>query len=396
MVEAVRGGASSRSVARRFGTSLLTIQRWTARAGDADLGLVDWSDRSRAPHRTRHVGDDIEAEVVRLRSVLAGGVLGDSGPDAIHDALLGDRAMAGRVPSVRTIARILGRRGLLDGRRRIRRPPPPPGWYLPDVADGGRELDSFDVIDDHHLSGGVFQVLTGVSLHGGLPVAWVGPPFSGPVIVERLLEHWTEVGLPAYAQFDNDTRFHGSHGYPDVLGPVVRTCLALSVVPVFAPPGEHGFQNAVEGLNGRWQARVLQRRHHGTLDELAADSDAWVKALRARLARRIEAAPDRRPMPRPDRSPALAGLPPPDHRPGRGDGARTSLSGRPGLAAPARACRPRPRGRDAVVRPAPSPGAVRPADPGGPSLRTSPKPHPSTAATRTVKVTWMCWHPAIP
>lgn len=299
MVEAVRGGSSMRSVARRFGTSLLTVQRWVARAGDAEPDLVDWSDRSRAPHRTRHVGVGVEDEVVRLRLALTAGVLGESGPDAIHAALDADPAFAGRVPSVRTIARILGRQGLLADRRRVRRPPPPPGWYLPDVASRDQELDSFDVIDDHHLTGsGVFQVLTGVSLHGGLPVAWVGPPLTGRAIVGHLLEHWAEVGLPGYAQFDNDTRFHGSHGYPDVLGPVVRACLALAVVPVFAPPGEHGFQNAVEGLNGRWEARVFHRRHHDDLEDLAAHSDAWVHALRARLARRIEAAPERREPPR--------------------------------------------------------------------------------------------------
>lgn len=299
MVEAVRDGASMRSVARRFGTSLLTVQRWVARAGDVEADLVDWSDRSRAPHRTRHVADEVEEEVVRLRLTLAKGVLGETGPDAIRAALDADPAFAGRAPSVRTIARILGRRGLLDARRRMRRPPPPPGWYLPGVAARGGELDSFDIIDDHHLTGhGVFQVLTGVSLHGGLPVAWVDPPFTGTAIVARLLEHWAEFGLPDYAQFDNDTRFHGSHGYPDVLGPVVRACLALAVVPVFAPPGEHGFQNAVEGLNGRWEARVLHRRYHDTLEDLVAHSDAWVHALRARLARRIEAAPERRPLPR--------------------------------------------------------------------------------------------------
>ncbi len=38
------------------------------------------------------------------------------------------------IPSIRTIGRILERRGTLDGRKRVRRPPPPRGWYLPKVA----------------------------------------------------------------------------------------------------------------------------------------------------------------------------------------------------------------------------------------------------------------------
>lgn len=287
-----------RAVARRFEVGLLTVQRWVGRAGGGSLDEVDWSDRPRSPLRTRHTPGEVEDEVLRLRSALRDSVLGECGPAAIRDALLADPAFAGRAPSARTVARILGRRGALDGPRRVRRPAPPRGWYLPDVAARRAELDSFDVIDDHHLAGsGVFQVLTGVSLHGGLPVAWPGPPLRGGEIVARLLEHWADVGLPGYAQFDNDTRFHGSHAYPDLLGPVVRACLALSVVPVFAPPREHGFQNPVEHFNGVWQTRVLARRHHETLDELAASSQAYVRALRARLAVRIEAAPERRPLP---------------------------------------------------------------------------------------------------
>lgn len=299
-----------RSTARRFGTTLLTVQRWIERAGDADLGVVDWADRSRAPHRTRHTSGEIEDEVLRLRSALRDSILGECGPAAIRDALLTEPAFADRAPSVRTIARILERRGALDGRRRVRRPPPPPGWYLPDLAVRAVELDSFDVIDDHHLAGdGVFQVLTGISLHGGLPVAWPRPPLNSAAIVECLVEHWTAVGRPGYAQFDNDTRFHGSHAYPDILGPVVRACLALSVVPVFAPPREHGFQAAIEHFNGVWQVRVFGRRHYVRLEELTTSSDAYLGALRARRASRIDGAPARLPVPAalPDLGAAPAG-----------------------------------------------------------------------------------------
>lgn len=308
MVEAVRAGASMRAVARRWGTSLLTVQRWVARAADRPLDEVDWADRPRAPHRTRRVADDIEDEVLRLRVTLGEGVLGDIGPDAIHAALRTDGTFADRAPSVRTVARILGRRGATGPRHHHREPPPPRGWYLPGLTGRTLELDSFDTIEHHHLDRGVdVTVLTGVSLHGGLPAAWVGPPCTAQVILERILAHWAVFGRPAYAQFDNDSRFHGGHGYPDILGRVVRACLALSVVPVFAPPGEHGFQNAVEGFNALWKRRVLERRYHEDLGALVEASDAWVDALRASRAARIAAAPVRSPMPavlpRPDLPP---------------------------------------------------------------------------------------------
>ena len=86
------------------------------------------------------------------------------------------------------------------------------------------------------------EVLNAVSLHGGLPASW---PFESPVTSERtvaaLVAHWREVGLPDYAQFDNDMIFHGTHRYPDALGRVLRLCLSLGVVPVLVPPRETGF-----------------------------------------------------------------------------------------------------------------------------------------------------------
>lgn len=287
-----------RAAARRFRTSLLTVQRWVERAEGYELDEVDWTDRSSAPRRTRHTPVVLEDEVLRLRTMLHESVLGEYGAAAIRRSLLADPAQAARVPSLRTIGRILERRGVLDGQRRVRRPAPPRGWYLPDLAAHETELDSYDVVEGLHLRGGIdIEVLTGVSLHGGLVVAWPGPPVNSRTTVDRLLEHWRSVGRPGYAQFDNDTRFHGSHAYPDILGPVVRLCLALSVVPVFAPPREHGFQAAVEQFNGRWQAKVWDRTWTDTIDDLVAVSDRYVAAHRARYAVRIERAPERRPLP---------------------------------------------------------------------------------------------------
>src|SRR5262249_9497762 len=105
------------------------------------------------------------------------------------------------------------------------------------------------------------------------------------------------VGLPAYAQFDNDTIFQGPHQHEDVVGRVMRLCLGLGVVPVFAPPRETGFQAAIENLNGRWQAKVWARFTHESLEGLRACSDRYVAAARARAAVRIESAPARRPFP---------------------------------------------------------------------------------------------------
>ena len=224
--------------------------------------------------------------------------LGFHGAEAIHEALQARKVEP--LPSVRTIHRILERRGALDGQRRLRRPAPPPGWHLPEVASKRRELDSFDVVEGLVIKGGPHvEVLNGVSLHGGLAASWpVEASVTAKLGVESLIEHWRAFGLPGYAQFDNDTIFQGTHAHPDVIGRVSRLCLGLGVVPVFVVPRALGFQPMVESYNGMWQAKVRARFQHGSLLDLQGHSQRYVIALRRHRADRIESAPRRRAFPR--------------------------------------------------------------------------------------------------
>ena len=291
----MRKGLPLREVARRCNTSLATVQYWVRRAGSNDLNSVDWSDRSSRPHLQPHrTPDFLEDHVVRTRSELAAGELGFIGAAAIHDHLLHLEGL----PSIRTIHRILRRRGLLDRPRRMRHLAPPPGWYLPDAAAGRAEIDHFDVIEDLRIEGGpLVEVLTGCPLWGSHVMVRPAESMGARQIVETLLQHWRSVGLPRYAQFDNDTRFQGGHNHPDVIGRVIRCCLALGITPVFAPPAEHGFQNIAEAFNGLWQRKVWQRFHHQSLLALTDRSDRFiVQYARHRLGRQ-EQVPPRRPFP---------------------------------------------------------------------------------------------------
>lgn len=287
-----------RAVARRFHVSLLTVQRWVARAEGKRLDRVDWSDRSSAPVRqARRVSEEMELLVVSLRQQLKReSDLGEFGAVAIRQEL--DRLGHVPLPSVRTIHRILERTGALDGVRRARRKAPPAGWYLPDVAAGRAELDAWDVVEGLVIRGGTpVEVLNVVSLHGGMVQSWPCPSVLSTVVCRALLEHWQEVGRPDYAQFDNDALFAGTHKHPDSIGSVVRLCLKLGVVPVFAPPRETGFQAAIESYNGRWQAKVWARYEHASMQALQAQSARYVAASRQRSSARIDGAPPRRLFP---------------------------------------------------------------------------------------------------
>lgn len=300
MVTLVRSGVSQRAVARRYGVSLCMVQRWVARAQGKRLDRVVWTDQlqGRRPGANR-TSAAMEALVLQRRQELRQeSALGEFGAVAVHRSL--HQQGIGRLPSIRTIGRIFARRGQVDGRERIRRPAPPVGWYLPALAAGQVELDQVDLVEGLKIKDGpLVEVLNLVSLHGGLVASW--PPaaaLTARAVQRALIAHWRYWGLPGYVQFDNDTLFQGPHHLPDVIGRVVRLCLSLGVVPVFAPPRETGFQASIENYNGLWQAKVWSRFEHASLDALQQRSTQYVTAHRRRTATRREVAPTRQPFPK--------------------------------------------------------------------------------------------------
>src|SRR5215831_9874442 len=119
MVAALRRGESQRGVARRFHVSLCQVQYWSRRAGGRRLDRVDWEDRSRRPRQTRRTAGAVEDHVLAVRRWLQReSALGEHGAAAIARELATARDLRARALSVRTIGRILERRGALD--RRVR------------------------------------------------------------------------------------------------------------------------------------------------------------------------------------------------------------------------------------------------------------------------------------
>ena len=303
MVAAVRAGISLHQVAKTFRVDASTVAYWVERARGERIDRVRFANRKpgRAWNRTPV---RVEQRILRTRRQLrVHSVLGEYGADAIGMALqqratLQSPAAVPQVPARATIYRVLERHGALDAAHRQRRPAPPKGWYLSDLAAAQTDLDSFDFVEDLKIAGGpLVSVLTGISLHGALSAAWIMPRPSAKDTVDALLGHWREHGLPGYAQFDNDTIFQGAHQFVDTVGRVSRLCLALGVIPVFAPPREPGLQNAIEGFNALWQSKVWQRHHCRTVAALESVSARYVAAHRTKTAVRREAAPKRRRFP---------------------------------------------------------------------------------------------------
>ena len=297
MISEIRHGASQRQVAKRYGYSLSTIQYWIKRTKDQRLDRINWNDRPPIAKKVNRTPKAIEDKILELRKELREkSDLGEYGAEAVYRELISQGIKD--APSPRTIGRIARRRGALEGKERIRRPVPPQGWYLPDVMNGLSELDSFDVVEDLIIKGGTHvDVLNGISLHGKLPGSWPMERVSAKATIVSLTEHWQEVGLPQYAQFDNDTRFQGAHQHKDSIGRVIRFCLGLGVIPVFALPREKGFQACIENYNGRWESKVWARFRHKDIPDLTIRSDRYIAAYRSRMAQYIKDAPPRRPFP---------------------------------------------------------------------------------------------------
>lgn len=158
---------------------------------------------------------------------------------------------------------------------------------------------SISIVQGLVIEGGIHvEVLNAISLHGGLPGSWPCREITAKIVVPALIERWRQVGLPGFAQFDNDTRFQGPHSHPDAFGRVIRSCLGLGVIPVFTPPRETGFQASIESFNGRWQEKVWHRFHHASLPGLQGRSLRYIRAAQRNVAARVETAPKRRPFPK--------------------------------------------------------------------------------------------------
>ena len=243
MVAMVRQGHSVREVARKFGVSPPTVQRWVDRADGTRLDRAGFQDLSSAPKKVANrVAPEVESKVLILRAHLRDhSALGEFGAAAIRRQMqaLGEAD----IPSLRTISYILERGGALDYRRRVRRPPPPKGWYLPDVAGRLHEMDQFDFVEGLVIESGInVEVLNAISLHGGLCHNVAGQRIHHRTGSGSHPSTLAQVGMPDYAQFDNDRRFHGSHRHANIIGRVIKMCLGLGVIPVFAPIRSMGYR----------------------------------------------------------------------------------------------------------------------------------------------------------
>ena len=258
-----RRGARFAAVARAVGRSQAWLAKWWARYRRE--GRAGLRDRSRIPHRVRRqTPPRLVARVLRVRAELVAhrtrrSAFAGRGADAIRWVLEQQRVR--RLPSRRTIERILARHGCTrrapTRRRRPRHPYPAP----PARAVGA--VHQTDLIGPRHVRGprGVtrffaFHTLDRVSRAAA---ASYRAAKDTEAFCAHFLHAWAVLGVPAVSQMDNELGVVGGNPHGFTFSQVLRLGLLLGVHWWFIPVGEPGRNADIESFNGLWQARVLDR-----------------------------------------------------------------------------------------------------------------------------------------
>jgi len=91
-------------------------------------------------------------------------------------------------------------------------------------------------------------------------------------VASSLLRCWKAMGIPDFAQFDNELSFRGSNRYPRSFGIVIRLCLYYGVTPVFIPVSEPWRNGDVERFNDTYDKMFFRRQWFPSYEALKRQS----------------------------------------------------------------------------------------------------------------------------
>lgn len=230
------------------------LYKWVRRYS---TGERNWfRDHSRRPHTILgRTEDRVERLVIAVRLELeARGVF--SGAQNIAWEL----QERGRedIPSVRTINRILQRRGLI--RQQVERYQSKGKSYPELLAQSPNAVHQTDFLGPCYLHGPIrFYSLNAVDLATGRCGAEPVLGRDAQQTIDALWQMWRRLGLPRYQQLDNEMVFYGSPAHPRGMGSILRLCLLNKVEPLFIPFDEPWRNGVVEKFNHHYRQKFLGR-----------------------------------------------------------------------------------------------------------------------------------------
>ena len=278
--EAVRrrvGGESPAEIAKALGRTTRWVRKWVARHRDEGHTESWVESRSRAPrHSPTQTSVELRSQILAARERLVANPRAQYGALAIQWDLR--RIGVVDIPPARTIERILARAEVVQPRR------PKAGYVSKDVpypAPGGVDpgmVHQIDMVGPRHLHGAAkFHALNvidvGSHLVGNAILTELGPPS----LVRSLTRIWTQVGMPAVAQFDNHANFRGGiQPAWQHFSPIVAACLDLGITPRFIPLREPWRNGIVEHFNDVWNKSFFRTEIFTGIEHLTVENDAFI------------------------------------------------------------------------------------------------------------------------
>jgi putative transposase len=268
--EAIRryvDGESPKSVYTSLKRSERWFFKWLARYRTAEQ---DWfCDRSRIPQKVPGRIDVVTEDLVcHIRRELE-----ESHEFCGAQAIRWELEDLGwpRLPSLRTINRILKRRDLIQPRQKRYQPK---GKAYPKIsAQAPNLLHQLDLMGPRYLSGSIrFYLANVMDIYSHRVAINPLPGRRHDVILAALVATWQRLGIPKYLQMDNQLPLRGSNRYPRSFGKLLRLCLKLGIQPVFIPLREPWRNGQVEKFQDTCQLRFLRRVHMTSFSELLTES----------------------------------------------------------------------------------------------------------------------------
>ena len=272
-IELYQRGKGFETVIRQVGRCRSWLAKWLRRFRKE--GKAGLKDQSRVPHGIwRKTPAALVEKVLLLRDALEAHrtrrtAFSGISAEAIQWEL--GRQRIRKIPSLRTIERILARHGRTQRGPHHRSHgggPPYPGPVAKQIGD----LHQTDLVGPRRLRGphGVtrFYSFHTVDVAGHTAATSQAPDKQAITLCRHLVQAWRSLGVPVISQMDNEMAATGGGRYPHSLSQVIRLHLLLGVHLLFIPPGEPGRNGPVESFNGLWQERVLHRHSCPTLAHL--------------------------------------------------------------------------------------------------------------------------------
>lgn len=263
-------GEKSQTICATLGKTTPWLYKWIKRY---DPDNPSWCEsQPRQPHNNpRRTPEEIEEiiEMVRLSLYNKGAFCGDQ---AIRWEM--EDLGVSPLPSLRTINRILYRRGLTDRRTGSYEPKGKRYPKLP--ASLPNQTHQVDLIGPCYLTGPIrFYSLNAIDIAinrcGVQPVA----SRSGQSVLEAFWAVWKRMGIPDNVQVDNEMAFYGSPTHPRGMGPLIRLCLLFGVNLWFTPVAEPWRNGVVEKFNDHYRQKFLAKVAIASEKELMKASLAY-------------------------------------------------------------------------------------------------------------------------